>query len=88
MTVGGAGGGSGVVPTDAYSHPNSRECLRMDSSSTARGKDGQLLDCGADESSDEIQRCVEIMQYTYFKLLTFILWSSSDTCMAYQKRTN
>lgn len=85
MTVGGAGG-SGVVPTDAYSHPNSRECLRMDSSSTAHGKDGQLLDCGADESSDEIQRCVEIMQY-YFKLLKFILWSP-DTCMAYQKRTN
>lgn len=38
-----------------YSHPNSRECLRMGMEPSKTEVPGSL-ECGADESSDEIQR--------------------------------
>lgn len=39
-----------------YSHPNSRECLRMGMESANKAEVSGSLECGADESSDEIQR--------------------------------
>lgn len=48
---------NGQPVENVYSHPNSRECLRigMDASQTRTDMSG-ALDLGADESSDEIQR--------------------------------
>lgn len=47
---------NGQPVENVYSHPNSRECLRVDELQNARTNVAGTLDSATDESSDEIQR--------------------------------